>query len=107
MIVTQAHDVGCGGVTWLSWNGQGGKFQQHPSFGSQLLAVTAQVAPTLLERMRQDEPAHFDLWLKRCFRVEPLAHAVKAAYVYPSIGSYDEHWSGSDPRVGVRQAQLR
>ena len=98
-IVTTAHRQGFGNLVWLSWCGTY-KRRATPSHGSTLLALNRFAAHRLLDKIMDSKPMHFDVWLRDVLIHDNMADSLNigASYVWPSIGSYDEHLSGCDPK---------
>ena len=110
-VVTQAARIGRGDLVWHSWVGSGKK-KARPCHGTTLVSVTPTAARALLDRMTLGtaQPQHFDVWLRdQLVHEQAVAERMGACYVWPSIGGFDEHVSGCDPKQlastgGVRES---
>ena len=98
-IVTTASRVGLGNLVWLSWCGSNTR-KLHPAHGTTLVAVTRRAAEVLQPLIDKATPQHFDVWLRNVLVHEGLGDELSlgASFVVPSVGSYDEHLSGCDPK---------
>ena len=91
---------GCGDFIWYSWNPckQEGRRRQ-PGFGAQLVGVTRTGARIFAEEMHKQRPAHFDAFI---FELGMHRMQDNSCYVYPAVGNFDSHESGTTP--GTRES---
>ena len=106
-IVTAAAREGSGDLVWLSWDGKNQSgFRCKPVHASTCVAVTSRAARALGEALRTGEMGqqhHWDVMLVRY--LQKMGDRFPASYVYPCIGHYQEHVSGSSDRMGWRDSQ--
>ena len=93
-ICNEAHRAGHGELVWLCWNSS----KAAPwtvTYGSTLLAISARGARILKHHFAEQfpNPSHFDLALKTSLQNEDFQKIVKACYVWPSLGGFDDHQS--------------
>jgi len=102
---TLAHRRGVGNVMWLSYNcgSIGNPKSAKPTLiysGSTLVAFSREGARQLNALIQHSKPRHIDLWLREM--LETHTDTLGCCYVNPPMGSYEEHKSGCDPKIGVR-----
>ena len=103
-VCTAAHRIGRGNFVWLCWEGNRTNSRSMPSHGTTLVAFTAAFARAFAEFLQSASPGNLDLILLARLKSEKVQEEVRACFVYPSCGSYDAHWSGCEPSIGVRES---
>ena len=74
---------------------------QGPGFGAQLVGVTRTGARIFAEEMHKQRPAHFDAFI---FELGMHRMQDNSCYVYPAVGNFDAHESGTTP--GIRESMF-
>ena len=104
-MVTAASRRGVGDLVWLSWDGfnRRGK-KQKPQHAATLIAVSLEGAWKLRIAFAEGkfQQKHWDVTLLAYLYEH--GDAFRASYVFPSIGSYKGHVSGSEDTLGWRPA---
>ena len=95
--VTYAHRVGAGNLLWMQW--EAGWSRQMPGHGSGLIAMTRSFARDFLPHLQKTQPGHVDLVLIEWLLEEGRQQNGGYGFLYPTCGSYEEHFSGCDPRM--------
>ena len=75
--------------------------KRHIAFGAQLVGVTRTGAQVFAEEMHKHPPARFDNFI---FDVGLHRMQDNSCYVYPSVGNFDAHESGTTP--GIRESMF-
>ena len=100
LTMNEAHRHNAGDLVWFSWNAGGMKLKKrqratHPDHGSFAIGFTRPAARILQEKMPNNQPQLFDLWLLHNLVEGPTGELrdVMASYVCPPIGGYSEHFT--------------
>ena len=108
-MVTAASREGLGNLVWLSYDAFKRKgFRCRVCHAATLIAVSAQGAKRLLELVETNQLGnqhHWDIMLLRW--LQSHGNEFGASYVYPSMGHYQAHLSGSSDTEGWRDAQWK
>ena len=83
-------------LLWLCWNAGASVRKTAPSFGSNLIALTADGARKMQQNFQAwfGAKTHWDLALRYALeKNDTCRRELTAAYVYPAVGHYDEHES--------------
>jgi hypothetical protein len=99
---TLAHREGRGNFVWLSWEGSN-KTPGSPSHGSTALAFTRDFAREFLPWLSAAGAGHCDLILRDFLKQGGCAR-IGACWVWPSVGSYEQHVSACQQGLGVRES---